>query len=212
AWDILKILDMAGTRVASPSYPAQPASMFRHLSYPDIWKTCYQNQYYHFQLSDGSLIQFRVENYKPLEVSYVFYDCPYKAISLYDNFREEYADLIEDEHELREEYTNYFAQLELKDSWVPLRYDYSPELYSEGRHPASHVHFGHNNNIRVGTKKLLMPISFLHFVLRQMYPDAWAKLVTMEYAELWCRNIREVLVDIDSRYWRALDEWEMYLL
>lgn len=214
AYEILKKLELGEDRVYHPKYPQDAASLFRKLSYVETWNLCFREQYYDFQLTDDSLIQFRVESFVPLCFSYVYYECPYTPSVSFEQYIRDYVGLIEfDSHlHIRRDYEEYYALLENKESYTPLRYDYTPKQYMEGRHPASHIHFGHKNNIRVGTKKILQPVSFLCFVLRQAYPDLWEKLTQMDEAELWVRNVRENLDDVRDEYWNRRDHWELTLI
>jgi len=127
-------------------------------------------------------------------------------ICFQDEMAEEY-----DEFKFKRDYENYLANPDIKENVTPLRYDYYPEHYVEGRHPASHFHFGNKNNVRVGTKKVLMPLSFVLFVIRQCYPEAWQKLSGMSDAEILCRNVRDSLEDVDKEFWNKLDQWELIL-
>jgi len=111
----------------------------------------------------------------------------------------------------RVEYEEYLSTCKIKETFTPIRYDFAPSLYTEGRHPASHIHFGHQNEIRVGTKHILRPLSFLLLIIRQHYPNAWQRLIQHEEAVSWCRNVREHLDVIHDVYWNVMDEWEMIL-
>lgn len=212
-WEILRLLGLGEDRVYRPQFPQDAASLFRKLTYVETWNLCFREQYYDFQLTDDSLIQFRVESYMPLCVSYVYYECPYNPSVTFDQFLRDYMGLTEFDSHLyvRRDFEEYYTLLENKESYTPLRYDYTPAHYKEGRHPASHVHFGHKNNIRVGTKKVLQPVSFLCFILRQCYPDLWQNLTAMHEAKLWSRNVRDNLEDVNTDYWNDLDHWEMSL-
>jgi hypothetical protein len=212
-WDILQALNLAYERVWYPKYPEAPAAEFRPLSYVEVWTKCFSNQYYDFMLSDRSLIQFRVESFRPLKASYVYYECPFKGLS--------YAEFIEDELELsveeagdlfREEFDDYLLTCGLKETVTPIRYDYDPEQYLEGLHPASHIHFGYGNGIRVGTKNVLRPLSFVLFIMRQCYSQSWKLTHTMSEASTWCNNVRDGLEKVDEKFANALDIREMMLI
>ena len=47
----------------------------------------------------------------------------------------------------QEEYEQALNECKLIKHPVIFRYDYSPELYHPGSHPASHIHIGFDNNI-----------------------------------------------------------------
>lgn len=210
---ILGTLGLYGDRCHWPAYDQYGASSFRGKNHLEIWRFCFGNQLYDFKLSDDSLIQFRVNNFEPFEASYLYLECPFDEFISFDDFiklqeaPEEEKDLIA----LQQEHDYYMGSLEIKDAVTPIRYDYNPTLYKAGRHPASHIHFGYSNEIRLGAKKILRPLSFLFFVIRQCYPDIWAQFTQNDRAEHLCRNIREHLDDIDAECWDKFDEWEMVL-
>ncbi len=211
AWDILKRLELDEERVVLPNYPRRAASMFRHLSYLETWKLCFQEQYYDFQLSDSSLLQFTVDSYSPLALRYVYYECPYQSLTYADFLEEQGTSRHEVGDELVPDYEDYLSTCDMKETVTPIRYDYSPEQYMAGIHPASHIHFGHRNSVRVATKNILRPLSFLCLIIRQCYPDAWRQLLTIQEAESWCKNVRENLERVNEQFWNSLDKWEMIL-
>lgn len=205
-WKILRKLELEKERVFHPIYPQKPASIFRNLSYIEIWETCIAHQYYDFQLTDNSLIQFRKN-------SYVYYECPYNSLS-YPEFLHEHLEttLYEVGDEFKYEYEDYLSGCEKKESVTPIRYDYDPDRYEQGRHPASHIHFGHNNHIRLATTKILKPLSFFLLIIRQCYPELWiTKLLKLPETKIWCKNIREQLDNVNEKFWNPFDEWEMKL-
>jgi hypothetical protein len=209
--DLLKELKLLRERILYPPYKNLSAANFRHLSYSEIWKKCFQEQIYDFRLADDALLQFRATSYAPLNVSYAYYECPYKPRPTFDEFIEQNglptdADNVDD---LIREYE--LIELEHKDGIIPLRYDYSPNQYMRARHPASHVHFGHNNDIRIGTKKILRPLSFMLLIVRQLYVEKWMKVIELSNASTLCRNISESLDEVHEDYWHEVDDWEMHL-
>jgi len=222
---ILKSLDLFKDR-KKPSYRKYGASSFRNRRYVDIWEFCYNEQIYDFLLQDDSLLQFRANSFRTsLEVNYVYYECPYIPKVPFEKFLEQVERELDedtDEYKWREAYEQLRLP-KLKETVTPLRYDYSPDFYSSGRHPASHVHFGHENNIRVGTRKILRPLSFTLFIIRQCYPDQWDKLKNQEGTGLLCKNISVDLEGVPKEYFQELDNvpkeyfrevedaWEMYL-
>lgn len=211
SWFILRTLKLDDHRNYNPNYPKNPANQFKNLSYIDIWKECIKNQYYDMQLNDNSIIQFIIFSFNPMILSYSFYECPYKCLSFEDFSKQHYADLMEEKVGLRQIYEDYLIACDLKEFITPLRYDFYPENYQEGIHPASHIHFGHLSEIRIATKKILKPVSFLLIIIRQYYPSYWIKLLKNTNASGWCNYIRRKLEDIDPQYWRNNDEREMHL-
>ncbi len=212
---ILDNLKLIRERNIHPKYASYAASFFRTKSYSETWQFCYDHHLYDFSLTDDALIQFRPQNFSPLEVSYVYLECPFKKIVTYEEFIEAQAAISEekDEFEILRDYDFYISSSQQKkENITPIRYDYSPQLYVEARHPASHFHFGYNNEMRISTKKVLRPLSFTLFILRQRYTDMWIDLVETKEAEILCRNIRENLDEIQPVYWNTKDELEMILI
>ncbi len=198
-------------RVHSPLYARYSAADFRHLSYLAVWKKCYDEQVYDFRLADDSLIQFR-GSFDPLELSYSYYECPYIPIVTLERFieQERFARGEDaDEYDLLRDYELLIPSL--RDTVTPLRYDYASHMYKEGLHPAAHIHFGHRNEIRVGTKRVLKPLSFVLFLIRQCYPKKWKSFTQLEGTELLCRNVAQNLDLVQEIYLQHLDTWEMYL-
>jgi hypothetical protein len=98
-----------------------------------------------------------------------------------------------------------------KDAITPLRYDYNLDIYKEGIHPASHLHMGFNNNIRIATERILKPISFVLFILRQNYPNIWIGYISREYHNPILRNIRVTLDTVENDFRQRLDELQLFL-
>lgn len=212
-WDIIRLLNLDSERVWKPAYSGAQAATFRGLNYAQVWEKCLREQLYDFQLRDNSLFQFRVQSFSPAKVGYAYYECPYQCMS-YEEFVtiEMGGDLADVGEALMKEYSDYIVGRSTKDTVTPLRYDYAPDDYQEARHPASHIHFGHDSNIRIGTRRILIkPLAFLLFVIRQCYPDKWLELLAERDAETWCRNVREGLDEVHADYWKAKDQLEMSL-
>lgn len=208
---ILRSLGLLEERNYAPSYNRVKAADFRGLSYSETWEKCYSERFFDFLLADDSIMQFRA-SFDPLDLGYAFYENPYAPLVSFDQFVEQEllarGDEI-DEYDLVRDYQ--LLTPELKIGVTPLRYDYAPAQYAEGLHPASHMHFGHAGHVRVGTRKILRPLSFLFFTLRQCYPDSWRVLTNWAHAPHLCRNVHEELDPIDGAYWRVKDTWEMSL-
>lgn len=211
---ILRHLEMDNDFIPCPQYPSSPRAYFKGMHYKDIWRTCLQNRYYHFQLFDNSLLYF--EHINSDEVSLSYYDFPYDAVN-YIEFINSYGYLYADVgDELREDYDDYITTCAIKESVSSMRYDVSYEQYDEGKHPISHLHIGHNNTVRIRTEKLLGPLAFLYFVLRQNYPDYWKKFVKDKDCQVLMNAVRLKLDGLNTRHQKykavsSLDMCELYL-
>lgn len=211
---ILRRLRLLKERNRFPSYNNVAIDEFRRLDYASVWSKCYKEQLYDFVLVDFALIQFRYGAART-GVSFNYYETPFEALSYQDylvneiGFQPEELDEIGDS--LRDDYEQALHDGDFKRAFTPVRYDYAPEDYTEGRHPAAHVHFGFGSNIRVCTVKLLRPLSFFLFVLRQHYPDQWVEFSNHADSAILVRQVREALDDVDEGFFQERDHWEMKL-
>ena len=208
---LLKVLGLYYAREWHPNYAAVRARDFRGVSYRDAWFKCYTSRYYDFILTDFSILQFRLSGQNPLAVSYSYLECPNRITPYTDFLRsldfdpETVGDALLPDYELE------VPSFPIKAGVTPIRYDYDQERYQTGLHPVSHMHFGYESSIRVGTKRILKPLSFFLFILRQQYRHNWSNLWGLDNTEHLYRNVRESLDMIDQCYLKDQDYWEMML-
>lgn len=208
---LLRRLGLLKEREHYPRFPEHIASVFRSMDYLSMWEKCYKDRIYHFLLLDYSMLTFRLTEGENSSLSYSFLDCPTQIIPYEDFIASLELSIDEVGDALREEYEFELSSARPKGSFVPVRYDYDTVAYRSGIHPASHVHFGHEGNIRIGTDRVLQPISFVLFVLRQHYPSTWVEFIATTEAPLICTRIRDNLQQVDSSYFQERDNWEMIL-
>ncbi len=218
---ILRRINILAERQQFPN-KALGAADFRGLPYRGIYEKCVREFAYDFRLSDQSLMLFVKcgDNINNGGLCFSYYEPPAEVLP-YEEFVAAELGLSPSDSgyqktidswgdELRFDYEQYVSSAELKNSVTPLRYDCKASDYRPGIHPASHVHFGFATDIRVGTRRVLNPLSFVLFVLRQRYPSAWSELGKEADFRVWCRNVRENLDLIAPRYWDSPDELEMF--
>ena len=206
--DVERLLGKIGfspEREYSPDYASLPASV-RHLTYVEQWRYFYKERIYDFKIFDSSLFQLQ-----PAPLSYSFIECPFEIPSFSAFASRTSGTQQEESATLRAEYELFISSLEQRAT-TPVRFDYDPKAYREGLHPAAHVHVGYRSNVRVATERLLSPMSFILLILRQCYPDHWAKL--QGTAEIVDRRgeIRTNLTKIEPAFRRSGDFDEMYLV
>lgn len=216
-WRILCELELNGSRENFPKSPSNPAATFRGLAYEEVWKLCLKSFYYDFVLSDNALLRFICTSFNPLEVSYSYLECPFDAPTykgfLFEMFGNQITkkDIAEIGDSYRIEYEAHLQSVAAKSHVFPIRYDLDPARYREGHHPAGHFHFGFNTSIRLSTRKKLRPVSFLLFVIRQMYLGSWNALLSDNRNNALFGNVRDALDDIDPVHFSGLDMREMHL-
>ncbi|MFQ5978924.1 MAG: DUF2290 domain-containing protein [Candidatus Heimdallarchaeota archaeon] len=160
---ILKAISLFKEQNFHPSDPSHHLQTIRRLDYPKLWEFFFKNAMYNYLLEDNSIVIFINEDNT---LSYSYYECP-----------------------VIEEPMNGRGFSDYNPPVAPVRYDYDPQNYGQA-HPASHLHVGFKNNIRVGSDRILTPISFVLFIIRQYYPEEWLLLLENPRNNIWCRNIR----------------------
>lgn len=218
---ILEIMEILEERQPVPNKNLG-ASHFRGMTYRQVYEKCVQDFAYDFRLSDQSLLLFIKcgSNCHDGALSYNYLECPVKVmeyrefvgnmigVTIMDEEFDDEVDVWGDD--FRADYEQYVTSLESKHVVTPLRYDYKASDYRPGIHPASHVHFGYENEIRVATHRVMNPLSFLLLILRQRYPDVWIKLRKTQDMPKHVKNVRDNLDMVDAKYWTELDQHEVF--
>lgn len=220
--NILVILNLFEERQQRPN-KSLGGSHFKHMSYRQIYEECIREFAYDFRLIDQSLLLFVKKGKDEHDglLGFSFLECPVSVMSYQEFVGDQYGlSPLDSEFEtvlaqfgddLRFDYEQYVSSTNVKDAVTPLRYDYKATDYKEGSHPASHVHFGFRNDIRVATQRIMNPVSFTLFVIRQRWPDAWRKFLVLADCEKLCRNVRQEIETVNTLYWRKLDDFELFL-
>ncbi len=195
------------------------AAHFRGMTYRQVYEECLKEFVYDFRLVDQSLLLFvkSGRNEHDGTLGFCYYECPVPAMA-YRNFVALQLDVSVDDRavtawgdDFRADYEQYVTSLESKRMVTPIRYDYSAAAYREGVHPASHVHFGFANEIRVGTRRIMNPVGFALLILRQCYPKSWGQVLNQRYGQHWCRNVRDNASEVAAAYWNEHDLHELAL-
>ncbi|EIF6155128.1 DUF2290 domain-containing protein [Clostridium perfringens] len=151
-------------------------------SYREIYDIAMQKGDYDILLQDNSFFQFSYEhdNESFLSIRYAYYNAPYDIIS-YKEFLENEGFLYNEVHdEFLEIYDQYITEAELKNQVIPLRYDYDTIAYRPIVHASSHMHIGHNNDIRIPCDKIILPQTFVSFVLKHVYFNKYKEKIKEE--------------------------------
>lgn len=144
----------------------------------ETYQCAIRNEDYDILLKDESIIQFQKIND---DLRYSFIQNPYKYIS-----KEEYITLIFTAEELEEftdfsleelvnenEYEQFLNEQSLNSISNYFRYDCSPAGYKPLVHSYSHFHIGMNENVRISTSKIITPLKFTKFCIKNTYFDNW---------------------------------------
>lgn len=154
--------------------------------YLAIYNIAMKNRDYDFLLEDDSFIQISCsldERNGVKLIRYAYYENPRKIKSyeefLIEHFPEDFLeeDFFGEEQLFLRDYEQYKMEALLKASVTPIRYDYDLENFMPIVHPISHIHIGHNNDVRIPINKILSPLKFIIFVVRNVYRKRWLDVV-----------------------------------
>ena len=146
------------------------------------------------------------------EYCYRYLDSPLDAMS-YQDFVRDYLECdVEDiGEEAWPDYEDYILSSDAKEAVSPIRYDYQQRFYAAGVHPVSHLHFGLNNEIRIAAERVWRPATFVLFVLRQVYPSDWKRVLGSTHITMWSKHVREDLERVPSGFRVLEDLFEPFL-
>ena len=181
--------------------------------YIAIYKKAIEEYNYDILLYDDSILQFSYNvdsSGKPL-IRYSYYQFPfdfpdYKEYLLINGLTyEEAGELFIDEYEQE------LSEASRKLYYTPVRYDYCEDEYTCAVHPASHLHIGYQNSIRIPISIVITPYMFTLFVLKQCYYSQWTELIK-DSSFLKAVDLSKVsCLDIRSEFFTNLDKKELYL-
>lgn len=185
-------------------------SRIRQLTYVQQWITLRESNHYHIRLDDQSLILFQTTAGKE---SYSFLPCPLNIPAQSDFLSERYPDLRPSKAlAYLDDYELAVLTADIKTHVTPIRLDTDQSAYRTTIHPATHLHFGIDNEIRIAIRRAWTPQAFLIFVIRQAYPRSWEILLERKEDLKIERWIRSDLPTIAQECWHAADELQHYLV
>jgi hypothetical protein len=210
---LLNKVDLLDERNRWVSYPKSLPGDVRKLSYVDEYRSYVNARLFDFSLVDRSVFQFKRNGAD--DISYCYYQSPFEAPTyrdfLLEQFGTDLAGIDEVGDSFSAEYELVVDTARLRKGVTPIRYDYSPALYEAGIHPAAHLHIGAGNDVRLCAGRLMNPLSFVLFVMRQMYPHNWRRFVHGGDASTICRAVREDLPVVEAAYTQPLDRLQLVL-
>lgn len=192
---------------------------FFHNSQKDDYEGTYnvamKNNDFDYVLVDDSFFQFSCRliegSVERGSIRYAFYESPRK-IRTYEEFLFNNGLMLEEDDGT---FTDYYEQEKseaiLKNAVTPIRYDYDFGLFQPIHHPISHMHIGHNNEVRIPINKMLSPAKFVIFVLRNVYPKVWKNAFLDEEFKSLCLTAKNSCSDLDFDYFNE-DEKKLLFL
>lgn len=160
--------------------------------YKEIYDCAMKNKDYDFILKGNAIMQFTIEKDSKkniVKLRYAFYKCPY---------------LILGKNEI--ENTDIFL-----DNYVSIRYDYDFSEYKEIIHPISHIHIGNDNNLRIPIDKILEPLEFGLFVIKNIYLNEWNSLLENDNIKSKYLKGKHQLEGLDEDFFTDSERKFLYL-
>lgn len=157
--------------------------------YKKIYDVAMEKSDYDILLKDSSFFQFSYEKNKDNEINeirYAYYNIPYDVDDYYKFLKKQGFHYEEVGDEFLDIYEQYISEAQLKSQVIPIRYDYDILRCKPIIHASSHLHIGHNNDIRIPCDKVLSPQTFVSFVIRHVYfEDYKNKVEDDKFKELY---------------------------
>jgi len=135
--------------------------VFKNINYHDIYDELETDRNYSIKMIDGALVQimYTIINNQVVSHRLAFFPNPY--LEKYQNDPELYLK--------QDLYADILAKNIVP---VPIRFDYNEKVHDE-IHAKSHVTFGQYKNCRVPVSAPLTPSTFIDFLLRNFYSNAY---------------------------------------
>jgi hypothetical protein len=215
--EFLNSVSLLEFRNRNPRYDRINVDEIRDQPYREQFDYHKNKSTYDFELKDRSLLQFiwsefidPIKKQKTTNLKYTYLVTPFDAEKAFAEYKQEFDEFGFSDEELRVHWEEEQTTI-TRSTVTPVRYDYQPQYYAPGVEPASHFHFGEDNEIRICTKKILQPLSFALFICRQCYPIQWKSCLTLGKMTSWSRLIREALDDVTHIDMAGHDQHELIL-
>lgn len=185
----------------------------------DIYKVAIDNFDYEILLNDDSIFQFSLDK----DVRYAFIQNPNNFVTKEDYLSEifspdelmsfsdiELGNLLDTIDE--KDYQQYLNEQELNISANYIRYDAGELGYKPLVHSFSHLHIGMNEHLRIPCSRVLTPLKFVIFCLKNTYYKIWKDFIyfnsdfeneILQYKSL-CNNV-------NPSFWKKNEESELFL-
>ena len=92
-----------------------------------------------------------------------------------------------------------------------IRYDFSDKGYSPLVHSCSHIHIGLNENLRIPCSRVLTPLNFVIFCIKNTYYENWKNFYDSNRTPDYLKNGKSLCKMLSSDYWQDIEEHELYI-
>lgn len=188
--------------------------------YFKTYKIGLENYDFDFLTNDQSFFQFEFKvNGDKKEIRYAFFQNPIDFVSYEDYV----IDLIEQENLnetveqigllFEDEYHQFLNEQENIANFVTFRYDFDQNNYQPVIHSVSHIHVGHQNNIRIPLNKVISPLKFVLFVIKNTYYNEWKNKIDTDpdYVLKILNEARVHQKTLDEIEWQDEEKLELHI-
>lgn len=183
--------------------------------YNYLYKKARDHLNYDILLTDQSVLQFSYEEDQEGDINiirYAYYEVPNDAPTYTEFLGSLGLSYEECGEDFFKDYEQVISESSLKNSVTPIRYDYDLPLYKKvEHHPASHLHIGHNNELRIPLAYILTPIGFIAFILRHIYRKEWLVALSNERFNSLYKSIK-TCPDVPPDYFKANEREDFYIV
>lgn len=186
-----------------------------------IYNTIRENLDYEIVLKDDSFFQFCInDNY--LRMSFIENPCfsyskqDYLKLIFPEIEEEEITDELINELINENEYEQFLNEQEINSNLLYFRYDFDIKGYKPLLHSCAHIHMNLRESLRIPTSKIVTPLQFVCFCIKQAYNDVW-NIYHQNHLENnviveELKRIKDQNTDIDNGYWQDIEKHELYLI
>lgn len=183
--------------------------------YEEIYNVALKNMDFDYILEDDSFFQFScdtgAEGLEKGYIRYAYFECPRKIVTYQEFLAQNELFIDEDDGAFIDYYEQEKSESALKNTVTPIRYDYDYGLFKPIHHPISHLHIGHNNQVRIPLNKIITPAKFVIFVLRNVYPKQWKEAFEREQFKSLCLSAKNSCSDLEIDFFHEEEKKMLYM-
>lgn len=196
--DLLKVANLLRQKGFKPIGEVSAEFKFSALrkTYFQTYKIGKINFDFDFLLQDESYLQFShndSNNPKYPLLRYAFFQNPQEFISYEDYLWQLNIEPEEAGDSFIEEYSQYLSEASINTEATTIRYDLDFSSHHPLIHATSHLHIGVSENLRIPCNKIMTPVAFTLFIIKNLYYNTWKNLMddTDHFYQPYLSNMKE---------------------
>lgn len=200
---------------ANSNFSIQFLEVIQSKDYINIYDIARMNYDFDLLLKDDFIFQFTYEeDYNKIltKIRYAYYENP-KNIEAYEEYiKGQGLDIDEVGDLFYEDYAQVKRESDLKQSVTPIRYDFDVTSYKGLKHSISHLHIGHNNEIRIPLSLIISPKAFVAFVLRHVYYKKWKNILLDTNNTSYYKRLKMHCMKLNDTHFTDEEKQDFYIV